>query len=314
MLDLLERLLFSTLDYAPALIFAAIGSALSERAGVVNLGAEGMMRAGAFFAAAAAVHCATGLAVLVGMVAGAALASLHGYLSIRWRSDQIVSGMALNLIMLAGATFLLESYYSPSGSPPIAQLHRWTIPGLSQIPLLRAMSWHSALTYLSIIAGVALQLLLLRTPLGLRVRAVGESPSAATAAGLSVSRLRYGCVIVAGLLCGLGGAALSTSILDRFEPRMPSGLGFMALAAMIFGRWTPLGAMGAALFFALANALRIVLLASIPEIGTVPQGFLLALPYALTLIVLTVQGAKSGAPAALGRPYDPAGNPGFTAR
>src|SRR5687768_2040548 len=130
MLELMEALLFSTLDFAPALIFAALGAVASERAGVINLGVEGMMRAGAFTAAVAALAMPTGVAVLLGMAAGGALGLLHAYLCLRWRSNQIVSGMAVNLVMLALGTFLLESLFTASGTPSIEQLHRWSIPVL----------------------------------------------------------------------------------------------------------------------------------------------------------------------------------------
>ncbi len=305
MIEVIEAILFSTLDYAPALIFAALGSVLSERSGIVNIGVEGMMRVGAFAAAVAALLLPTGVAVGAGMLAGAALASVHAYLSIRWRSDQVVSGMALNLVALAGVTFLLETRYSPTGTPPIAQLHRWALSGFAGIPLLRVLSGHSALTYLALAVPFAFHFLLYRTPAGLRIRAVGEKPIAAATLGISVAKLRYATVLGGGLLAGLGGAVLSTSTLDRFEQHMPAGLGFIALAAMVFGRWTPLGAFGAAAFFAAGNALRIGLASSAPQVlQIVPQGFLLALPYLLTLLVLTAQGTKSRAPAALGVPFE----------
>lgn len=305
MLELVEALLFSTLEYAPPLVFAALGAMLSERAGVINVGVEGMMRAGAFGAAVAALVMPTGLGVACGMLAGAALASVHAYLSIRWRSDQVVSGMALNLVALAAGTFLLEAFFNPSGSPPIQQLTRWSLPGLSDLPVLRALSGHSALSYLALVFPLAFHLALERTPLGLRIRAVGEKPAAAATLGVSVSGVRYGCVIAGGLLAGLGGAALSTATLDRFEHHMPAGLGFMAVAAMVFGRWSPLGASLAAAFFAFGNALRIGLASSAPRLlEVVPQGFLLALPYALTLLLLAAQGRRSAAPAALGSAFD----------
>lgn len=306
MLSILEALLFSTLDYAPALIFAALGAVLSERAGVVNVGVEGMMRVGAFCAAVAALSLPTPLAVLVGMGAGAALAAVHGALCIHWRSNQVVSGMALNLVALAGGTFLLESLYGPNGTPPIEQLGRWSLPGLSEVPLLRALSGHSGLTWLALALPVAFHQVLYRTPLGLRLRAVGEKPHAVATLGLSVNALRWGAVLGSGLLAGLGGAALSTAVLDRFEQHTPAGLGFVALAAMVFGRWTPLGAFLAASFFAFANALRIGLASSAPGLlELVPQGTLLALPYLLTLLLLAIQGQRSSAPAALGVPYEP---------
>jgi len=286
-------LLNSMLDAAPPLVFAALGAMLSERAGVVNVGIEGMMRAGAFAAAAAALVMPTPLGVVVGMAAGALVAALHAWLTIRWRSDQVVSGMAINLVMLALGTFLLESVFnSPSSTPSITQLPNWF--------------GHSPLTWLAIALPFLVHLFIQRTAWGLRLRAVGEKPQAVAAMGVRVAPLRFVAVMLSGALAGLGGAALSTATLDRFEHHMPSGLGFMAVAAMVFGRWTPLGAAGAAAFFAFGNALRIGLASSAPELlQVVPQGVLLALPYALTLVVLSIQGAKNVAPAALGQPYDP---------
>ena len=286
-------LLSSVLDAAPPLVFAALGATLSERAGVVNVGIEGMMRAGAFAAAVAAIVMPTPLGVVVGMLAGASVAAIHAVLCIRWRSDQVVSGMALNLVMLALGTFLLEAVFSsPSFTPEITQL-----------PLLVG---HSPLTWLAIVLPFVVHFAVNRTAWGLRLRAVGEKPQAVAAMGVRVAPLRFGAVLTSGALAGLGGAALSTATLNRFEHHMPSGLGFMAVAAMVFGRWTPLGAAGAAVFFAFGNALRIGLSSSAPELlEVVPKGVLLALPYALTLLVLSIQGAKNVAPAALGQPYDP---------
>lgn len=286
-------LVHSILDAAPPLVFAALGATLSERAGVVNVGIEGMMRAGAFAAAVAALVMPTPLAVLVGMLAGAAVAAIHAGLSISLRSDQVVSGMALNLVMLALGTFLLEAVFnSPSSTPTITQLPLWL--------------GHSPLTWLAVVLPFAVHVVVQRTAWGLRLRAVGEKPQAVAAMGVRVAPLRYGAVLLSGALAGLGGAALSTATLDRFEHHMPAGLGFMAVAAMVFGRWTPLGAAGAAAFFAFGNALRIGLASSAPGLlEVVPKGLLLALPYALTLVVLSVQGAKNVAPAALGQPYDP---------
>jgi simple sugar transport system permease protein len=289
----LLALLDSVLDAAPPLLFAALGATLSERAGVVNVGVEGMMRAGAFAAAVASLAMPTPLGVLVGMGAGAAVALLHGLLCIRWRADQVVSGMALNLVLLALGSFLLEAvFHAPASTPAITQLPRW--------------AGHSPLTWLAFLLPFGVHLAVARTAWGLRLRAVGEQPAAAAVTGVSVTRLRFSAVLLSGALAGLGGAALSTATLDRFEHHMPSGLGFMAVAAMVFGRWTPLGAAGAAVFFSLGNGLRLGLASSAPGLlEVVPQGVLLALPYVFTLVVLAVQGRKGTAPAALGQPYDP---------
>ena len=177
MIGLLEALLSSTLEAAPALIFAALGATLSERAGVVNVGVEGMMRAGAFAAAVAALVMPTPLGVMVGMLAGAGVAAIHGFLCIRWRSDQVVSGMALNLVMLALGTFLLEAVFSsPSATPSITQLTRWHFGFLDGLPMLRAFSGHTALTWLAIVLSFAVHFFVQRTRTGLRLLSHGAQP------------------------------------------------------------------------------------------------------------------------------------------
>jgi simple sugar transport system permease protein len=304
-LEVVETLLASTLDYAPALILAALGAVLSERAGVVALGIEGMMRVGAFSAAVAALIMPTPLALLVGMAAGGLFAGVHALLCVTLRAQQIVSGMALNLLALAGGTFLLESYFQPSGTPSIQPLASLRWPALESVPLLRALSGHSFLTFLALLLPLLLQGFFARTPTGLRLRAVGERPLAVATAGLSVERLRIAAVVSGGVLAGLGGAALSTATLDRFEQHMPAGLGFMALAALVFGRWRPIAVAAAGAFFAAGNALRIALAGRSGLLAQVPNGFWLALPYLLTLLVLTVGGDRSRPPAALGVPYHP---------
>jgi simple sugar transport system permease protein len=207
--------------------------------------------------------------------------------------------MAINLVMLALGTFLLEARFSPNGTPSVTQLTRYGT--------VAVIGGHTVLTWLALLAPFIVQALIHRTRFGLRLRAAGEKPQALAATGVSVSRLRYTAVACGGLLAGLGGAALSVATLDRFEHNMPAGLGFMAVAAMVFGRWTPLGAAGAAAFFAFGNALRIGLISSAPGLlEVVPQGVLLALPYLLTLVVLAAQKrGETRAPAALGVPYDP---------
>jgi simple sugar transport system permease protein len=307
MIRFVEAILASTMDFAPSVVLAALGGVISERSGVVNLGLEGMMRLGAFFAAAATL--ATGdpwLGLGAGMLAGATGALLHGWLSIRWRSDQVVSGIALNLVALGGVTFLVEALYGRTDTEPSATLGRLVIPGVEDVPLLRALSNHSWLAWAALAAPLIMHFVLYRTALGLRILAVGEKPQAAATLGVRVNLLRYCCVVTSGLLAGLGGASLSVSTLNQFNNHMPAGQGFMALAAMVFGKWTPLGAFGAAVFFAAANALRISLASSLPWVkDLVPSGFLLALPYVLTLLLLAGFVGRARAPAADGIPYDP---------
>jgi general nucleoside transport system permease protein len=281
-------LLDSILEMAPPLIFAALGATICEKSGIVNVGVESMMRAGALGAAMAALVMPTPLAVVVGMAAGGTCGLIHAVLSIHLKADQVVSGMALNLIMLALGNFILEAVFSsPNGTPSIVQLEKF--------------AGHSMLTWLACVMPFLVHILLNKSVFGIHLIAVGEKPSAARAVGLSVSKIQMAAVLISAAFAGLGGACLSTATLDRFEQHMPAGLGFMAVAAMVCGRWTPLGATIAALIFAFGNALRIGLVSSFPNVTEViPQGVLLALPYALTLLLLAFQKNKSGAPAALG--------------
>ncbi len=307
MLELLDAILASTLDFAPPIVLAALGGVISERAGILSLGLEGMMRLGAFFAAATTL--ATGnpwVGLGAGALAGAAAALVHGWLSIRWRSDQVISGVALNVVALAGVTFLVESMYGRTDTEPTATLGKLAVPALSGIPIVRALFGHAWLCYFALLAPLLMHGLLYRTAVGLRILAVGEKPQAAATLGVSVAKVRTLCVVSGGLLAGMGGASLSISTLDQFNNHMPAGQGFIALAAMVFGRWTPLGAFGAALFFAAANALRISLASSVPWVmDAVPSGMLLALPYLLTLLLLAGFAGRSRPPAADGVPYDP---------
>jgi simple sugar transport system permease protein len=282
--------LSAILEFAPPLLLAALGGVLSEKAGVVNIGLEGMMRFGAFGAAAGAWFSGSpwvGLAC--GALAGAAAAAVHALLSLRFRADQVVSGIALNLVALGLVTFLLEAIFGSSGvSPPVPSLPR------------------GALVWVALAAPLLLHFLFTRTAVGLHIRAVGEHPRAAATAGVRVLRLRAACVLGSGVLAGTGGAALSIGILGQFDTRIPAGQGFVALAAMVFGRWTPLGAAGAALLFSAADALERQLAFSFHAADLRLEGIFLALPYALTLLLVSIGGRRTRAPAADGVPYDPA--------
>jgi ABC-type uncharacterized transport system permease subunit len=284
------------LDFAPPLVFAALGGVLSERAGVVNIGLEGMMRFGAFAAAAGSISTGSPwLGLLCGGLAGAAAAGVHALLSLRFRADQVVSGIALNLVALGLVTYLLQAVYgSPGVSPPAPALPR-------------DRYGHTAMAYAALIVPVLFHVWLSYAPAGLRVRAVGEHPRAAATLGVRVLPLRAACVLGSGVLAGLGGAVLSVGILGQFDARMPAGQGFMALAAMVFGKWTPLGAAGAAFFFAAADAAQRQLSFSLHAADLRLEGVFLALPYALTLLVLALGIGRTRAPAADGVPYDPEG-------
>jgi ABC-type uncharacterized transport system permease subunit len=289
MLETLQEVVRSTLDYAPSLVFTATGAALCERSGVINLALEGMMRVGAAAGAMGALASGSAAVGLVtGALAGAAVAGIHGWLCIRWRSDQVVTGIALNLVALAGVTFGIEALYGTTETPAAPRPPLWF--------------GHAPTTWLAIAVPIALHLALKHTAWGLRIRAVGEKPHAVATLGLSVARLRYSAVLGSGLLAGLGGATLSLAVLDHFDDLMPYGQGFVALAAMVFGKWTPLGAAGAATLFAFADAVRLAV-ETTPL--ALPKGVLLALPYLLSLLLLAGWVGRAVPPAADGQPYDP---------
>jgi general nucleoside transport system permease protein len=292
-------ILLSVLDFAPPLILAALGGVVCERAGVVNIGLEGMMRVGAFFACWAAFASKSAfLGLCAGLAAGAALAAVHAFVSIHGRADQVVSGIALNLVALGLVTFLLEAIFGTTGTAPAE-----TLPGLP------SLFGRSPYTYLAFGAAFALAALLRFTVPGMRLRAVGEHPHAAATLGVSVSRVRWAAVLASGALAGMGGSALPLSILHRFDNKMPAGMGFMALAAMVFGKWTPLGALGASLFFALGNAVVDTVRSAMPPTGPLAElrldGVLLAAPYLLTLAVVGGFVGRAVPPAADGVPFDP---------
>jgi len=296
---IIVSILRSVLDFAPPLILAALGGVVSERSGVVNIGLEGMMRVGAFFACwgAFASHSAW-IGLLCGVLAGAAFAAVHAFVSIHGRADQVVSGIALNLVALGLVTFLLEAVFGTTGVAP-AQ----TLP---ELPLLLGRSPY---TYLALIAPFAMAGLFRYTVPGLRLRAVGEHPHAASTLGVSVARVRWAAVLASGALAGLGGSALSLAILHRFDNKMPAGMGFMALAAMVFGKWRPVGALLASLFFAFGHASVDVVRSAMPKTGPMSEahldGILMAAPYLLTLLLLGGFVGRAVPPAANGVPYDP---------
>lgn len=281
----LIALLALTLVKATPLIYAALGGVLSERSGVINIGLEGILIAGAF--TAVAVSGATGspiLGVLAGVLAGALLAAILAFVATRLAVDQIVAGTGLNIAALAAAAFgLVLLYHQPGASREV--------PALGQ-------RGEDVLIVLALLAAVGLHLALTRTPWGLRVRACGEDPSAAEAAGIDALRTRFVAVVLGGAIAGLGGVFLSLAELDLYSDGMTAGRGFIALAAVIFGRWTPLGATGAAIFFGFFAALQF----SLQRAG-VPSQLMQALPYLAALVALTGFAGRVRAPASDGVPY-----------
>jgi simple sugar transport system permease protein len=291
----LLSIISSTVRFATPLMFAALGSLVCERSGVVNLAVEGVMLTGAF--AAAAVAAMTGdpwLGLLAAVLAGVAISGVHAAASVGLRADQVVSGMAINIAALGGTAFVSGALFGTIGSTP--RLDGPASLGAASIAGVSGRAW---LTLLAFAAAGALAVALFRTPWGLRLRAVGERPLAAEPAGVSVPVYRVAAILASGALAALGGAYLSTAVNTAFSRNMTAGRGFIALAAVILGRWHPVGATLGCLLFGLAEAVQI----RVPR-ETVPDQLLQVFPHVATIAVLVVWAKRSAPPAALGRPYE----------
>ena len=311
LLDLLS-VLAATLRLAVPLILAALAGLFSERAGIVALGLEGKMLAGAFAAGAVAALTGSPWAGLgAAMLTGIAVALLHGFASISQRGDQVVSGMALN-ILIGGLTAVLGlAWFDQGGMTPAlgatARFMPVELPGAQGLgPVWRVLvSGHNLLVYATLALLPALVWLLYGTRFGLRLRAAGENPHAVDAAGLSVARLRYAALAICGALSGMAGTYLAIAEGAGFTRDMTAGRGYLALAALIFGKWRPWRTCGACLLFAFTDALQLrVQGVALPGIGIVPVQFVEALPYLLTIFLLAGFVGRARAPKALGRPFD----------
>jgi len=297
----------SALRLATPLILAALGGVFSERSGVVNIGLEGIMIIGAFFAVLF-THI-TGnpwLGVVAAMVFGILTAAILAFLAINLRGNQVIAGVAINLLAVSLSAFLLELIWQRSGATPSVPVALTTNPKalefLEKIPVLGDLfSKFTPFVYIAFILVGVTYYVLFKTPLGLRIRAVGEHPRAAETVGISVYKTRWLCVLLSGLLAGLAGASLSIGTISLFREGMIAGQGFIALAAMIFGKWHPVGAMLACLFFGLTSAIQI--LAQTIGIAWAPE-FLLMIPYVATIIALVGVVGKAVAPASDGLPYE----------
>jgi len=291
-----SALLSATLVWATPLTFAAIGGMFCERSGVVNIGLEGMMLAGAFFAALGADKFGNWwMGVVTAAVAGAGFAAVHAVMAIHLRADQVVSGTAINFLALGVTGYFFIDVYGENGTPG----------NLPRIPDVNVNFLGSVFGHLNLMIWVSFALLILAhitlfyTPIGLRIRSVGEHPRAADTVGISVYATRYGAVILSGMLAALGGAYLSIGYLGSFSENMTAGRGFIALAAVIFGNWRPFGAFAAALLFGGSTALSFRLQQPWPA----PSVLFQALPYVLTLIAVAGVIGRATPPASAGRPY-----------
>jgi general nucleoside transport system permease protein len=302
-------LIWSTVRLATPLILAALGGLFSERSGIINIALEGKMLAGAFTAAAVTyaadskLHLGAAspwIGLLAGMTAGILIAAIYAIVCIRYKADQVVSGTAINILMIGVPGFLSGAFFLSSGSTP-------------QIPKEQLIPWASIIIAFALVP--ITWYVLYRTPFGLRLRSVGENPEAADAAGVSVSRIRYSGVLIAGALAGIGGAYLSIGQSSLFTRNMTSGRGFIALAALIFGKWRPVQTLLACLLFGFTEAVSIqmqgaiklpaffaTLLRQTPG-DDIPVQFIQMVPYLLTIIVLAGFIGSSRPPRALGIPY-----------
>lgn len=284
---ILSIIIPATIRSATPLMFSALGGNFSERSGVVNIGLEGIMTIGAFSAVFFSYKTGSPWMGLLGaMVAGGLFGLLLAFLSINFKANQVIVGTAINILAASLTTFLLVAVWGRPGQTNSVQAFPHWGP-------------FTIFTYLAFALVFVCYYVMFKTPFGLRLRAVGEHPKAADTLGVNVQLTRYICVIISGVLAGIGGASLSIGSLNLFKEGMVAGRGFIALAALIFGKWNPLGAAAACLFFGFADALQTVS-SSLP----IPSEFIFAMPYILTMLAVSGFIGKSIAPAASGVPYE----------
>ena len=280
-------IIYSTVRLATPLLLAAMGGLFAERSGVINIALEGLMLAGAFTSATVTHYAGNPwLGLLAGVAAGVFIASIHAVACIQFDADQVVTGTAINILMLGVPTLLSGALFQTTGSKP-------QIPRLNLIP--------NAPVIIAFALVPSVWYLLFRTPFGLRLRAVGENPEAADTAGISVPRVRYTAVLISGALAAIGGAYLSIGQSSLFTRNMTAGRGYIALAALIFGKWRPVQTMLACLLFGFAEAASIQMQGVIPYIRV---EYIQIIPYVLTIVVLAGFIGASRAPKALGHPYE----------
>ena len=315
--DVPLQLAGSTLRLATPLLLACLAGLFSERAGVFDIGLEGKMLGAAFVAAAVAAETGSAwVGLAAGMGASALLGLLHGLAAITLKGNQLISGVAINFLASGLTALVGQSLYGLGGQTPpldrMARLPTVTLPlseTLAGVPILGPiwsdlLSGQNVAVYVALAAVPATWWALHRTSFGLRLRAVGENPAAVDTAGVSVARLRYGAVVLTGLLCGVAGAYLSTGQSGGFIRDMTAGKGFIALAALIFAKWRPWPALGACLLFGLLEAVGIRYQdIAIPGVGAIPVQFMQALPYILTVVILAGFVGRATPPKAGGRPY-----------
>ena len=311
-MDLYVEILASTIRYTVPLILACLAGLWSERSGIVDIGLEGKMLAAAFAAASASAFYGSawiGLAFAIATSIGFAL--VHGYAAINQRGNQVISGVAINMLAAGLAVVLGNEWFKEGGRtpalPPEGRFQPFEFPSLAEIPFLnmvvKVLFEHSVLTFVAFLLVPISAWALTRTRFGLRLRAVGENPHAVDTAGISVARLRYAAVVIAGILCGIAGAFMSTALSSSFVRDITVGNGFMALAALIFANWRPWPALGACLLFGFLQASGTFLQGAHVFGVAIPVQFINMLPYVMTVVLLAGFIGKSIPPRASGLPY-----------
>lgn len=302
-----SNLIHDTIVFSTALIFAALGGIYSERSGIVNIGLEGMMVMGAFTGAVVTFFSSSPwIGFTTAIVAGALFALLHAVACITFKADQTVSGVAINFLATGLAVYLTKIIFNGAGQTTTLStvFTKWKIPLLGDIRFFGHAIFEAYPTsFLAFILVAVTWYVLFRTPFGLRLRAVGEHPRAADTLGVNVARMRYIAVMISGAFAAMGGATIALTTTSNFSHNTVSGQGYIAIAAMIFGKWNPGGAMWAALFFGVAQAVKS--LVQVFELNKfVPIEFIFMLPYILTILVLAGVVGRANAPAASGKPYE----------
>ena len=284
-------LLLASFRFATPLILAALGGIFSEKSGVVNIALEGMMLIGAF--AAVYGSASTGnpwIGVLYSMLAGLSFAAIFALVCVTFKANQIVVGTGINIFASGITIFLLQIFFGVKG----------TSPRVNRLPFLRLLGVRfNPITYIAVILVPVIWFIFFKTHWGLRIRSIGEHPAAADTLGININRWRFVCVLISGILAGLAGAHLSIGDGSAFVREMSAGRGFIALAAMIFGKWHPVGAFGAAMLFGYAEAVAVRV-----DFAFIPSELISAIPYVLTLVVLAGFIGRAIPPKAIGEPYN----------
>lgn len=308
MWDILTSILPLTLTYTAPLLIIALGGLYSERSGVVNIGLEGLLGVGAF--TTAFVMKMMGVSPIVALIsaafAGGLFSLLHAFASVTMRADQVVSGTAINILSSAITVYLARALSGSANIQILKGFIKTDIPVLSKIPVLGPLFFSSTYitTWIVLLIVVLSWYILYYRPFGLRLRACGENPQAADSLGINVLRIRYIGVAISGILAGLGGGIIIVTYAGEFSPLIYNGLGFLALAALIFGKWKPWGVVGAAFFFGFAKT--VADMSKLFEgIKNMPNIFFNTFPYVVTLIALVLFSKNMAGPRAAGEPYDP---------